>query len=647
MRTLLALILTLWASAAVAQPAPLLHAMFRDHAVLQRDRPILVWGRAAPGETVTVSLGGVSATATAEASGRWSAALPAVAAGGPFVLTARGSGGASQTVNDVLVGDVWLCSGQSNMAFLVRQSANAGAEIAASANDSIRMLTVETVESPTPVETFTHPGDWRPAGPDSTGAFSAACYYFARELQKTVKVPMGLVNASWGGANIQTFISEPSLRALGGFGRNLDILDLYATDRAAANRMWGQDWQAWWKARYPAGGEPWAAEMDHPKDWRAAPPELGYWETWGVPELAAYDGLVWYRTTVRLTAAQAARHAVLTLGPVDEVDQTWVNGQAVGFTSGPGTDRRYELADGVLKAGDNVVVVAALDTYGNGGIYGPAEKRALQLADGASVPLAGPWLFQIAPTRPSEALRAPWEATGGLTTIRNGMITPIGPYGLRGALWYQGESNTGDPDRYQALLRTLMADWRGQFGKDLPFLVVQLPNYGPLPKTPGESGWAGVRQAEQKAVAEDAHAGLAVTIDVGEAGNLHPPNKQDVGRRLARAVRHVVYGEAIAPSGPVAVSAHRESGKVVVQFRDVEDRLQVHGADGLPGFELCGAGTGSCRYVAATILGDRVALDAGAAGAAARVRYCWADSPVCTLFDRSGLPAGPFELPIQ
>ncbi len=156
-----------------------------------------------------------------------------------------------------------------------------------------------------------------------------------------------------------------------------------------------------------------------------------------------------------------------------------------------------------------------------------------------------------------------------------------------------------------------------------------------------------MRQAEQRAVAEDAHAGLAVTIDIGEARNLHPPNKQDVGRRLARAARHVVYGEAIAASGPVAVSAHREQGKVVVQFRDVEDRLEAHGADGLPGFELCGAEPGTCRYVAATPMGDRVALDVGAAGAAARVRYCWADSPVCTLFDRSGLPAGPFELAIQ
>jgi sialate O-acetylesterase len=327
------------------------------------------------------------------------------------------------------------------------------------------------------------------------------------------------------------------------------------------------------------------------------------------------------------------------------VDNTWLNGAAVGYTSGAGTDREYEIAPRVLRASDNVLVINALDTYGNGGIYGPADKRVLHLGDGGRVALDGPWHYQVAPTIPGRAPRAPWEPVRGLTVIHNAMIAPLVPYGVKGVLWYQGESNTDDTDRYQRLLAGLMADWRSKFGAELPFLVVQLANYGPVATQPAESGWAGVRDAQRAAVAEDAHAGLTVTIDIGDPYDIHPANKQEVGRRLVRAARHVVYGESLAPSGPVARSAHVEDGRVVVEFEDVEGQLLAHGADIVIGFELCGAEAETCRYVTGTPDRNRVWLDPGAT-TAARVRYGWADSPVCTLFDLAGLPAGPFELPI-
>jgi sialate O-acetylesterase len=217
-------------------------------------------------------------------------------------------------------------------------------------------------------------------------------------------------------------------------------------------------------------------------------------------------------------------------------------------------------------------------------------------------------------------------------------------------VWYQGESNTGEPDSYERLLAGLMADWRGTFGPELVFLVVQLPNFGPAPTAPVESGWASVRDAQRRAVAGDAHAGLAVTIDAGDRNELHPPNKQEVGRRLARAARHVAYGEAVSPSGPVALTARREADGVVVTFGDVEGRLVAYSASEPTAFELCGAEQASCRFVRATIEGSRVVIrgDAGDPGVAAtRVRYCWGGGPICTLYDESGLPAGPFELRIE
>jgi sialate O-acetylesterase len=233
-----------------------------------------------------------------------------------------------------------------------------------------------------------------------------------------------------------------------------------------------------------------------------------------------------------------------------------------------------------------------------------------------------------------------------LSTLYNAMIAPLGTYGLRAVLWYQGESNTGDPHSYEALLAALMADWRRQFGAELPFLIVQLPNYGAQAFTPVESGWAEVREAQRLAVAHDPHAGLAVTIDIGEPRNLHPTNKQDVGSRLARAARHVVYGEALAPSGPVPLAAKPAAGQIVVDFGDVEGRLVAYSHGSPIGFELCADAPGSCRFADARTDGTRVLLSIPDAMAPTRVRYCWGDSPVCTLFDLAALPAGPFELKI-
>jgi sialate O-acetylesterase len=646
--TVLCLLFACLAATAAGQAPPFaLAAPFQDHLVLQRDREIRVSGTAAPGDTVTVTLAEHTASAAADAGGRWITTLPPMPAGGPHVLTARTAAGESRTVSDVLVGDVWICSGQSNMEWPVSRTLNARAEIASSANDRLRLLQVPHASSAAPREAFAPPIPWRLAGPDSIGDFSGTCYYFARELQKTVDVPMGLIHASWGGSRIEPWLSDAGLRTLHGFDESLDVLRLYADDPRAGIRRFVELWETWWRTRAPASpnAEPWRPAAG--QHWEEAPQTLGNWKSWGVPELASFDGMVWYRRTVRLTAAQAALGATLALGGIDEVDVTWVNGQAIGTTFGWGTERAYEVPAGLLHAGDNVIVVNVLSTYASGGLLGPSGAMRLQLADGTAVPLGGGWRYETVPADIGPSPRAPWESVGGLTTLYNAMVAPLGAFPARGVLWYQGESNTGQPEAYEALLTALMADWRRAFGADAAFLVVQLPNFGRAPTEPVESGWASLRDAQRRAVSRDPRAALVVTIDIGMPQELHPPNKQDVGRRLARAARHVVYGEAVSPSGPVPLSVSRELPRVAVTFGEVEQGLVALSARQPIGFELCGADQGSCRFVSATIESNRVLLDADDVPGATRVRYCWGDAPICTLYDGSGLPAGPFELPVQ
>jgi sialate O-acetylesterase len=416
----------------------------------------------------------------------------------------------------------------------------------------------------------------------------------------------------------------------------LALLKTYASDPKEASRLWGNHWEAWFRERATIS-----------PTWRKAPATLAAWETWNVPELQNYNGLLWYRTTFTLSAKQAQQPSVLSLGAIDEVDETWLNDKHVGNDSGAGKDRHYEIPAGTLRKGVNIVRVAALDTYGAGGMVGPAEKRNLKLADGEVIPLDGPWEFQLPPANIGSPPRAPWEDVAGLTTIGNAMIAPLGSYGLRGVLWYQGESNTSTYQNYRPLLGALMSDWRARFGADLPFLIVQLANYGKAPTAPGESEWAELREAQRLAVNADKHAGLAITIDIGDRYDIHPANKQELGRRLARAARKVVYGESIAPSGPAIAGARLQGETVTLTFKDVAGELVTYSSDQPIGFELCGEKPGSCRYAAATIQGDRVTLNAAGSPIPTRVRYCWADSPVCTLFDRDNLPAGPFEISIQ
>ena len=628
---------------AVAQAAPrLLDPMFADHAVVQRDRPIAVWGEATPGAKIDVTLGPDHATATAGADGIWRTVLASLKAGGPYALSAH-SGGETVTANDVLVGDVFMCSGQSNMEWPVGASVNGKDEVAHSGDDGIRLLTIPQYSSAIPLARLPQPAQWKVAGPESTGDFSAVCFFMARDLRAERKdVPLGLIDNSWGGSAISAWLKTPAYVATGGDARTASIVSLFGKDVFAANRQWGDIWEGWWAAheKDPAEATPWAATFKPGSAWKPVP-SLDHWATWHIPGIENTVGLMWYRTTVTLTPEQAAKGAALLMGPVDDLDQTWVNGQPVGTGWGI-PQRRYPLKPGTLVAGQNVITVNDFNTWADGGVWGPADTRAIEFADGSRVPLDGQWLYRQVAEFKDQPPRAPWDAIAGVGTIQNGMVTPMGAYGLKGAAWYQGESDAPTRLAYAARLRALIAQWRADFGKDLPVAVIQLPNFGPLKTPPADSDWAGLREGQRRAVAGDPHSALVVTIDLGDAGNLHPPNKRPVGARLARAIDHVAYGAKLSASGPEPAAAKRGGKGIVVSFAGLEGKLQAQGGDAVP-FELCGDRDNSCHVVPAKVDGATVVLPAEAG--ATRVRYCWADSPICTVGDAS-LPATPFELPI-
>lgn len=624
-----------------AQAAPLLAPVFTDHAVLQRGQPIRVWGAAKPGEAVELALGEAKASATADAQGRWSATLPAREPGEALTLTVQ-AGGERQAISDLLVGDVWLCSGQSNMEYPLRRSLNGEAEAANAADPNIRLLQTGRVSLPEPTTALPKDAAWRPATPETANNFSAACFFMGREIKKTTGVPVGLIDATWGGSVIQDWISREGLHALGGYEEGLAILADYAKSPETGMARWSAQFDRW-----AAKAEPQAAVWSRPdfddRNWKTMPAER-FWEA--NPGLEGFDGTIWLRATIVLTAKQAKQGAVLTLGPVDDLDITFVNGRQVGTTQGWDRPRAYKIAPGVLKAGPNVVAVRAIDTGGGGGAWGPAAEKGLKFDDGSFAPLGASWRYKVSSTVAQSGVppTPPWVGASGLSTLRNGMIAPLIPYGLKGFAWYQGEANVAESQNYERLLNALVGDWRKSFGgPDLSFLVVQLADFGPRQTRPAESGWAGVRDAERRVAAADPKVGLASAVDIGDIYDIHPANKQQVGHRLALQARKLAYGETgLIAAGPAPLSAARTGEAVLVRL----DQPAVVQADVRPvGFELCDA-AGACRFADAALAGDQVSLAVPAGFAPVKVRFAWADSPILNLYGATGLPATPFELAI-
>ena len=627
------------------RPLTLLYTTFQDHAVLQRDKPIPVWGLASPSAQVDVAIAGISAHATADASGNWHVELAPLKAGGPYELTATSSTGQTQTVKDVMVGDVYLCSGQSNMEMPMRLATNYDAEIRSATNTKIRLFHVRRFTSPLPQHAFGADASWSVTSPETVKEFSAVCYYFGRDVQPAAGVAIGLIEDAWGGSPIQAWITEEKLRALGGYEEPLDILDTYAKDPKAAAVKWRAMAHAWWMSHDPAlAATPrWSDPATDDSGWGQAVP-VGAFSEWKVPALKTFDGIVWVRKSFDVTAAQANGAATLALGAISRTDTTWVNGVEVGAFDGYDVKRVYEIPAGGLHEGQNLVAVGVL---AGDGLLSPAEEMTLRFADGSVVALTGPWRYKLsAPFKQTgRTPHVPWLNQNGVAVLHNGMIAPLGGTQIRGVVWYQGEADTWQAKEYERLLPALIADWRAKFGADTPFFIAQLPGYGLAGTKPQQSDWAALRDVQRRVAKTTANTGLAVTIDLGLRDIIHPAAKQEVGRRLALLAERSVYGLNIVDRGPTAVAATRRGKIVLVKFDHIAAGLRAYEWDRVIGFSLCDAAA-NCSFAHGTILHDEVELEAASQPRVTTVRYCWADSPLCNLYNSEGLPAGTFEIPI-
>jgi sialate O-acetylesterase len=617
--------------------------LFSDHAVLQAGREVPVWGTARDGEKVTVSLAGGTAAATAQ-SGRWLVRLPPMPAGGPYTLTVAGEAN-TVTVQDVLVGEVWICSGQSNMERQLglregqKPITNWREEVTSASYPLIRHfgVTQKAVLSP---ETGVA-GQWIVCSPDTVESFTAVGFFFGRGLFQARKVPIGLIHSSWGGTPAEAWTSLDALQKMPEFAEAAAQVERTAAELKTGAYNYPKQLEGWFAKNDPgAVGKPawWAPELEE----RAWEQQVlpGLWEAAGLP---GFDGVVWFRRTIDLPESWTGADAELHLGMIDDADTTWVNGIQAGATSGYQIPRIYRVPAAVLKPGRNVIAVRVLDTGGGGGLWGGADSMrlvSLKSGEGTAIPLTGPWSRKVSaslakvPFPPLDFSRSPATPS----SLYNGMIAPLLPYAMRGVIWYQGEANVGREKQYRTLLPAMISDWRRVWGEgDFPFLFVQIaPHKGMTPE---------IREAQLLASQRTPNTAMAVTIDCGDADDIHPAYKQPVGARLALAARALAYGEKIEYSGPVFASAQFAGSRAVLRFTHLGGGLVAK--DGaLIGFTIAGAD--KVFHAANAVIEDgTVAVSAPEVPQPAAVRYGWANVPVGNLFNAAGLPASPFRTDVD
>jgi sialate O-acetylesterase len=625
---------------AIAADAKLeLPLLFTDGAVLQRDHALPVWGQAAPGARVQVDFDGRKAQAVAGADGRWSLQLPAHAAGGPYTLLVR-AGNEEKRIGDVLVGEVWLASGQSNMEWPVATTLHGKEDIAGASDTSLRHFKVPKSWAATPQAQLAG-GRWLPATAQNVGEFSAAGYAFARELRQVLGVPVGIIDSTWGGSSIEAWMDASML------GLDAAALEAkMATRRAADERVEAATRArlADWPPVDPASDAFASPQLDD-GDWAA----IAVPSTWEAQGYAGMNGTAWYRARFELSASEAAAGAVLGLGRIDDSDVAWVNGQRVGgTTNGYDVPRVYTVPASALRAGLNTVAVRVEDTGGGGGIAGTPAEVFIEPAGGSRRPLAGDWRFRTAAVTVSTAD----DKNQVDTVLFNAMIHPLQPYALAGVIWYQGEANATPSGayRYRDQFRAMIEGWRAQWqAPGLPFLWAQLAAFGSGDDRRDAAGmvldspWAILRESQSAALALPA-TGQAVLIDAGNSHDIHPRDKHVVGHRLALAARHVAYGEQdLVHRGPVFRTVETKGGELVLHFDALQGVLATRAGGTAPrGFEVAGADN-RFHPAQARIVGDTVVLRSKAVASPEAARYAWSDDPAqADLVGADGLPASPF-----
>lgn len=627
-----------------------LPALVGDNMVIQRDVKARVWGWAAPGESVAISMSGKTAKATADAKGRWEVRIGPFEAGGPHEMIIAGKN--RIVIKNILVGEVWVASGQSNMEWPLQNAAHGAEEVARANYPEIHLFTVTKATSLNPREDVE--GRWVVCTPETAGSFSAVAYFFGRELNQTLKMPVGLIHSSWGGTPAEAWTSREALAADRGLKPMLDAFDRAAADLPSALREYEAAQAKWEEKNFlqDTGNKGFDLGYARPdfsdKDWQTMRLPRP-WESAGL----AIDGAVWFRRVFDLPAEWAGKDLMLTLGSIDDFDITYVNGTKVGAIGHETQNywvapRKYKVPGSVVRAGRNVIAVRVFDHFGDGGFTGSAADMSISLSGAASVSLAGDWLYKVEiAVEPVKAdySTAPVAPPGAgnqnsPTVLYNAMLAPLTMYSIRGAIWYQGESNAGRPREYQTLFPAMIRNWRAAWGQGIfPFLFVQLANYQARKPEPGESGWAELREAQLMTLKEP-ETGMAVIIDIGEANDIHPKNKQDVGHRLALWALAKTYGVRVEFSGPLYESFAIEGSRIRLRFSHAEGLHTVDGAK-VEGFAVAGS-DGKFVWASAKIEGKEVVVWSNSVAHPTAVRYAWADNPAANLYNSAGLPASPF-----
>ena len=607
--------------------------LFSDGMVLQRNKSIPVWGWADAGEKVEIQFNKQIKTVTADKNGKWMVSLNAEKAGGPFELSITGKN--KIVIKDVLVGEVWICSGQSNMEFQVYKTMNSQAEINDSNYPMIRHFGVAQDLSGTPKDDL-KAGKWEASSKETVGNFTAVGYYFAKKLYAELKIPIGIINTSWGGTCVETWTSREAFEKSDEFkdmiasvpSVNMDAIFETYKKSLLGNIQKIQGFEV------TMANENQFKEFDF-KD--ANWPEIKVPSLWENQQIGNIDGIVWMRKTVVLSAEQAKKEAVLYLSKVDDEDQTYVNGVQVGTNNIWEAKRVYKIPAGVLKEGTNVIAVKITDYSGGGGIYGDPADLKIDFKDSA-VALDGLWKFNVIQVKVSVS------PNSYPSLLYNAMVNPLVPYAFEGVLWYQGEANVTRANQYKKAFPLMITDWRTKWNQgNFPFYFVQLSTFNEFNgNSKVGSRWAELREAQTETL-KLPNTGMAVTTDIGNAKDIHPTNKQDVGLRLAAIALNNVYGKKRVYSGPAFKSQEVKGNEIILTFNNIGTGLAASdNSENVKGFEIAGADK-VFHSAKAIIKNNKIIVSGAEVPNPVAVHYGWADDDTeINLYNKEKFPASPF-----
>ncbi len=649
MKTILAICSLLLSTALLGEIK--LSPLFSDGMMLQAGEDVAVWGVAQAGTELSVEFNGKTKTTTADANGEWSLKIGPFANGDKGELIIR-CGEEKKQIADVLVGEIWLASGQSNMAWTVASSANAAEEMKNAEYPEIRFFKLLNKVAKAPLDELAE-GQWVKISPKSVPGLSAVAYFFARELHSSRKIPVGIIESAWGGTPIESWMPKAALEKKDLYAPILERAKAIPADMDEFQKIEASIREEEKRDEYikDEGISAEAAKFAEPglddASWQKMKlPQI--WEK--APVNLKVDGAFWFRKTFNLDLREKIKEAKISLGPIDDFDISHLNGVELGRTTSTTENhwtvpRVYNVPVELLRNGDNIVAVRVFDHFGGGGFAGNAEQMKLHVTahDGktSEIPLHGEWRYFI--EKQVKEPRKPVHPCQRASSLYNAMIFPVAPYGIRGFLWYQGESNAGRAYQYRELLPDMIACWRELWGGgEKPFLNVQLANFMERKDKYEPSAWAELREAQSLTLKNVPNTGMAVIIDIGDAKDIHPKNKQDVGRRLALWAKKLVHGEDIVFSGPLLRNAEFKDGKAVISFDHAADGLKSSSGDNkLAGFVIAGEDK-VFHSAEATIEADKVVASSPEVPNPVSARYAWANNPPASLFNSAGLPASPF-----